>query len=239
MKRRLYRLKFSIGLLSIVCIVGLNKYGWSVSLHDQLHELWSQIDASFPPNFGKTHFIVGQKILAQKQDVPSKQINRSDLAVYFSPDDDVRSVLLDLIEREQQRISVAVFTLTDKIVAQAFVDAHNRGVSIELITDPICLRDRYNKIGMLCDAGVPVYVYNAHNSHRGLSSSMHHKFVIFDTGAGNASCVWTGSYNFTRSAYESNQENVVVSSDELFVTKFSAQFERLKQRSYVYKKGES
>jgi cardiolipin hydrolase len=237
MKRTLYRLPIFFGCASLVCIFYGSTNHWSV-LRNQFDTLLTQIDINLPKNFGKTHFIIGQseeqRARHMSQQTPYEQLS-SESAVYFSPDDDVRSILLDMIAREHNRIAIAVFAFTDHTIAQGLIDAHKRGVRVELITDPASLRDVHNKIGMLCDAGVPVYVYNARGAQRGLSSTMHHKFALF--GVHNeASLVWTGSCNFTRSAYESNQENAVVLSGEFFIAKFATQFDRLKQRSYRYKK---
>ncbi len=221
------------GFFPIVCIVGLQQYDWSKTFHTQLNELWSHIDAQLSPRLGKTHFIVGQTPTQQKQHIKYlARTTKQEPIIYFSPDDDVRTKLLNVIQQEQQHIAIAVFTFTDKEIAHALVDAHKRGIKVELVIDAVCLRDRYNKIGILCDAGISVYVYNAQYAKKGLSSSMHHKFVLFD------SCVtvWTGSCNFTRSAYDSNQENVVLLTGAQVVQKFTHQFGRLKERSYKYEK---
>ena len=51
---------------------------------------------------------------------------------------------------------------------------------------------------------------------------MHHKFAIFDGEE-----MISGSYNWTRSAADSNYENVVVTDDVSLIRSFSDEFERL------------
>jgi mitochondrial cardiolipin hydrolase len=51
---------------------------------------------------------------------------------------------------------------------------------------------------------------------------MHHKFVVVDNQT-----LATGSFNWTRSATEENQENYVVTDDPLLVDAFLHEFERL------------
>ena len=51
---------------------------------------------------------------------------------------------------------------------------------------------------------------------------MHHKFAVFD----NSSLV-TGSYNWTRSAAEYNEENIVVLYNSALITRFVKESERL------------
>ena len=50
---------------------------------------------------------------------------------------------------------------------------------------------------------------------------MHHKFAIFD-----ASVLLNGSYNWTRSAFQSNRENLVTTHTSL-VTKFAKAFDAM------------
>lgn len=192
-----------------------------------------------PVNFGKTHFIVGQTA-AQRCQVNTRKKAVAEVNpqswIFFTPDDNVRAQLLDLIVHEQESISVAVFVFTDKYIASALIDAFKRGVAVEVVTDATGLRDRYNKIRDLCNAQVPVFVYDAQNGKPGLSSVMHHKFVIFKRNKNNQSYLWTGSCNFTRSACESNQENAILLTNIAHIERFAVQFEALKKRSYLYKK---
>ena len=92
---------------------------------------------------GKTHFIVGytkdkkvvqpQKTVIENNTVPYNLIcNDGVKSAYFSPDDDVRSVLLYLIAQETKSIRIAMFTFTEKKLAQALIDARARGVEVEI-----------------------------------------------------------------------------------------------------------
>lgn len=157
-------------------------------------------------------------------------------SVYFSPDDDMRSRLLHFIGQEQERICAAVFIFTDKDIAHALINAQKRGVPIEIITDATCIRDKHNKIGLLCDADVPVFVYGPQQTSSGYSGIMHHKFIVFSKNMNNRALLWTGSFNFTKSACDSNQENVIVLSEAAVIERFYKQFARLKERSYRYSK---
>lgn len=188
-------------------------------------------------NFGKTHFIIGQPStqVDQSATIPTKALPQlhAHTCVLFSPDDDVRKALCTLIEREKEAIKVAMFMFTDKDIAQALIDAHKKGISVEIVADAGCLRERYNKISMLCDAGCTVFIYNGSD----VNSLMHHKFVVFRKNDGDVAKVWTGSFNFTKAGREVNQENAIVSSDKTVVDQFEKQFEKLKRRSHKYGSG--
>lgn len=149
---------------------------------------------------------------------------------FFSPDDDMRNLLVALINAEKKSIAVAIYTLTDKVIAQAFIRAHKRGVKVQCVADPGYGDDRYSKIAQLANESIPVWIYQSSSNNRE-SSLMHNKFCIFEDNVEHHSIVWTGSFNFTVRAYERNQENVVVLDNERIVEKFKAQFELLKKRS--------
>ena len=51
---------------------------------------------------------------------------------------------------------------------------------------------------------------------------MHHKVVIIDGAS-----VWTGSYNFTRSAEEYNDEGVLIIHSPALAERYLAEFERV------------
>ena len=57
-----------------------------------------------------------------------------------------------------------MYLLTDKYFAQALCAAKARGVFVEVITDPGCARDKSNKLALLHEAGIPVYIYKPKNN---------------------------------------------------------------------------
>ncbi len=140
---------------------------------------------------------------------------------YFSPDDDVRSVLIGLIDQEKQRISIAMYIITDAAIASALIRAFKRGIDVECVVDQQYSKDRSSKVPLLANASIPICIYE------GDDALIHHKFCIFE----EQSLLWTGSYNFTKRASERNQENVIILSNASIMRQFRAQFERLKERS--------
>ncbi|MBA3751673.1 DUF1669 domain-containing protein [Candidatus Dependentiae bacterium] len=149
---------------------------------------------------------------------------------YFSPDDKVASLLKGLIEVEKKMIRVSIYTLTDKSIITALIDAAKRGVVVECVVDPGYGSDRYSQVYQLANAQIGVWSYQASSDQRN-SSLMHNKFCIFDDSVQNHAIVWTGSYNFTKRANERNQENVVILDNPEIVDRFRKHFEILKDRS--------
>ncbi|MCB0845448.1 MAG: DUF1669 domain-containing protein, partial [Bacteroidetes bacterium] len=83
------------------------------------------------------------------------------------------------------------------------------------LTDNDKYWDKGSDIEKFTKAGIEVKVDRT-------ESHMHHKFAIYDR-----KYVLTGSYNWTRSAATSNQENILVTSDQEVVKKYMSEFDRL------------
>ena len=134
---------------------------------------------------------------------------------YFSPGDECLDKITSLFRTARKRVDVCVFTITDNRIVEEMVQAHLRKVSIRVISDDDKSLDRGSDISRLDDLGVPVR--RDRSRHH-----MHHKYAIFDD-----STVLTGSYNWTRSAAEYNEENIIVSDDSRLRALFSDHFEQL------------
>lgn len=193
-----------------------------------------------PESFGKTHFIVGYPAgnttpKNSNSPSPAPRYNTSFTAfqVFFTPDDNIRDELIRYIGQEAEKIQIAVFMMTDSKIAKSLINALHRKISVELITDVGCLKERSSKINILCEHGCAVHIYNPSYDKKGRTSLMHHKFALFTNNLGK-SMVWTGSYNFTKAASSTNQENALVLDDQKIFDIFSKQFQRLKKRSYRY-----
>lgn len=180
----------------------------------------------------KTRVVIGpdNTLYTSSKDSPATPSLTSNTAqqVLFSPIDNVKGALLHAIQDEQAAILVAIFMITDKDIAQALIDAHMRGVHVEIITDVGCRRDKFGKVDMLKKAGIVVYVYKPQSANAFISDIMHHKFVIFEKNRSAKPLLWTGSFNFTKSANLNNQENVLIIDDRSVIDRYKDHFLKLK-----------
>ena len=55
--------------------------------------------------------------------------------IWFSPQGGARDAILETIAAAKREIHVGAYKLEDKIIAQALVDAKNRGVEVSIILD--------------------------------------------------------------------------------------------------------
>lgn len=144
--------------------------------------------------------------------------SRAQTNVFFSPGDDCRNALLDLIQASTKNLKICVFTISDNRLRDALLDAHRRGVAVEIVTDNEKTEDIGSDIEMLGRQGIDVRIDNSRHH-------MHHKFAISDDKK-----MVTGSFNWTMSASKYNQENLVLLEDEYLIERFGKEFDRLWQK---------
>jgi mitochondrial cardiolipin hydrolase len=135
--------------------------------------------------------------------------------VYFSPGQDCLNLIQRHLRGAGRSLEMCVFTISDDRIAEEILTAHRRGVAVRLLTDNEKESDAGSDIARLRAAGIPTAVDRS-------TAHMHHKFAIVD-----GAWLLNGSYNWTRSACEFNEENLVVSNDPALVGQFVGRFERL------------
>lgn len=146
---------------------------------------------------------------------PKPEIATRPAEAYFSPGDECAQAITGLLRRTQRTAEICVFTITDNRIADALEDADSRGVKVRIITDNDKATDLGSDIERLRRHGIEVRQDRS-------EYHMHHKFAIFDGGT-----LLTGSYNWTRSAAEYNEENIIVTYEPHLTQRFRQTFESL------------
>lgn len=145
--------------------------------------------------------------------------------VYFSPDDAPVNALIAELNNARERIWCAVYTITHPRITAALIAAHKRGVSVSCVSDKSTGTHSSHKHEELTKAGISIALYDDPSAYKSYNSIMHHKFAIIDH------TVWTGSMNWTKSGAEKNQENSLHTDDCDVVTRYEAQFEKVRIRA--------
>lgn len=148
---------------------------------------------------------------------------------FFTPQDDLTSIFISMIDAEQKSIHGAIYMFTDKKIAQAFVNAKKRGVDVQLILDQISMVS-CGKGKFLQENGVPVFVHRTPEFNPYTMALMHHKFFIFGCNKDKQKLLWTGSWNCTVRGTSYNDENVIVLDDELIIKNYSDCFLKLQNK---------
>jgi len=137
---------------------------------------------------------------------------------FFSPGKQCRDEIIRLINASKQTIDICVFTISDNKITQAILTAHQRGVRVRIITDNDKANDKGSDVYRMAKEGVDV-IYDRSSHH------MHHKFTLFDE-----QWLLNGSFNWTLSASNYNEENLIVTSEPDLVTQFKQIFSHLQNK---------
>ena len=122
------------------------------------------------------------------------------ISVYFSPDGGCTQAIVDQLNAARQSVDVEAYNFTSRPIAQALIEAHQRGIAVRVILDEKESHEDYNLGDEVFRAGVPVFS----DGHYAIA---HNKIMIIDN-----TIVITGSFNFTLQAEQSNAENLLVIS---------------------------
>lgn len=137
------------------------------------------------------------------------------IEVYFSPNGGCENRIVELINGARDSIDIAMYTFTNSKIARALVMAYERGVRIRVLLDGQEAQNKYSKGVFLKKRGIFV-VYDR------MPGLMHNKFCIIDNAI-----VITGSYNWTATAEEKNEENLLVIHDANIAKAYKDRFEYL------------
>jgi phosphatidylserine/phosphatidylglycerophosphate/cardiolipin synthase-like enzyme len=119
----------------------------------------------------------------------------------FSPVDGINQQIVNLIDAATSRITFMAFSYTDPAISSAMIRAHKRGVVVAGVMEKQNIRGTGSVFEKLQNAKVDIIA-------DGNCYIMHHKTIVIDDDT-----VITGSYNFTKSAEKSNDENAIVIND--------------------------
>lgn len=136
----------------------------------------------------------------------------------FAPGDACLRKLRELCRGARRSLDVCVFTISDDRLSGELLGCHARGIAVRVLSDDDKRFDDGSDIDRLRRAGIPVRLDDG-------PEHMHHKFALFD-----GRLLANGSFNWTRSATDRNEENLVVTDDPELVGGFSRRFEALWSR---------
>ena len=142
-------------------------------------------------------------------------IAHADTQVYFSPNGGCQNAVIAEISKAQKTIDIAMYYLSSREIAQELVKAKDRGVKIRVVLDKEQETQRYSKGRYLIKEGLEV----KYHTGPGL---MHNKFAVIDSAV-----LITGSFNWTPTANEKNEENLLIMADKELVKKYADRFEYL------------
>jgi len=154
---------------------------------------------------------------------PVTFVNGTMIETYFSPDDGVADVIIDLISDADESIYFMAYSFTSDDISEAIQNRAREGVSVAGVMDhsQVASNREFGEYEVLVQAGLDVH-------EDGIDGLMHHKVFIIDE-----QIVITGSYNFSRSAEERNDENILVIYNTDIAQEFLKEFTRVQAQATV------
>lgn len=146
------------------------------------------------------------------------------IEVYFSPNGGCMDAILREVKAAKTSILVQAYWFTSARITQALVEAHKRGVKVEVILDLSRIEIDNAQADALVEGGVPTFIDDKH-------TTAHSKVMIFD-----GQTVISGSFNFTEQAEKENVENLLVIHDKALAEKFTANWKAHREHSGRYRK---
>ncbi len=140
--------------------------------------------------------------------------------VYFSLYDNPQKEIIKNINQAEAFINIAMYIFTDREIALPLVKAQERGVKVRLYLDKDQVDYKYSQSRFLVQKGIKTRISS--NNY-----IMHHKFAIIDNRL-----LLTGSYNWTFSANNRNDENLLIIDDPEIIEIFQNQFINLWTNKY-------
>ena len=133
----------------------------------------------------------------------------------FSRTEDTSALLEHWIGRANESIRLMVMLITHDGLADALIAAHDRGVEVDVIIDSDWKYSTGSEYAEILAAGVDI-----RGDDRG--GLMHHKVMVIDEHV-----IIMGSYNWSSSAEDSNDENCLVLNSRSISELYLAEFNRI------------
>lgn len=153
--------------------------------------------------------------------VPNPVVNVSGIQIqtFFSPGGNAMTAVHEELKRATKSIRFMAFSMTDKEILRIMLEKKAAGVKVEGVFDT-CLIPQYSIYWDLKKAGVLTL-------GDGNQALMHHKVMVIDD-----TTVITGSYNFSKSAQNKNQENMLVIKSPLIAKQYVDEYYKIRTAAF-------
>ena len=135
---------------------------------------------------------------------------------YFFPNPSNEQRVVNMFRTCKKTLDLAIFTFTRDSIAQAILEANQRGVKIRCIGDDGNSKVKGSDVRLLALNGIPCKTDNNLRFH------MHNKMAIIDN-----SVVITGSFNWTSQAVNKNQDNILFIEDKNIAGQYTEYYNKI------------
>jgi phosphatidylserine/phosphatidylglycerophosphate/cardiolipin synthase-like enzyme len=139
---------------------------------------------------------------------------------FFCHVDDCSSRIIHEISSARQEIVFAAYTFTEPSIGTAIILAHANGIDVKGVMEKRNMNSDYSQYSRLVGQGIDILP----DANPAL---MHHKFFVIDN-----STVITGSFNPTKAADESNDDNLIIVRNENMARQYAVEFQRIYDKAF-------
>ncbi|MGC9350118.1 MAG: phospholipase D-like domain-containing protein [Anaerolineae bacterium] len=150
---------------------------------------------------------------------PKIDLNGILIETIFESEGAARDQIVQTIENAKSSVLFMAFVFTDDEIAEAIIDQHRAGLRVAGVFEARNAESPGSDIASFQRAGVDVL-------EDGNPYIMHHKVIIVDEEV-----IVTGSYNFSASAADQNDENVLIIESQDVASYYVAEFSRIYQEA--------
>lgn len=143
--------------------------------------------------------------------------------VYFSPHGGCTEAIIREVGKAKISILVQAYIFTSAEIGKGILEAHKRGVKVQVILDKSQRKTQYAPADFFANAGIQTRIDSVH-------AIAHNKVMIID-----GETVITGSFNFTKSAEENNAENLLIVHDRKLAERYTKNWDEHARHSEVYR----
>ncbi|MBI5954681.1 MAG: hypothetical protein HY865_23740 [Chloroflexi bacterium] len=147
------------------------------------------------------------------------------IQILFSAEDNAVGNLIAIINDAKSSIRFLAFSFTDYPLAQAMIDRSKAGVDVKGVFETFGSNGTRSELRTFWCANVPA-------RQDGNGSFLHDKVIVIDN-----SIVVTGSLNFSSSADEENEENVVILDNPEIAALYLQEFDKLWSQAHDVETG--
>jgi phosphatidylserine/phosphatidylglycerophosphate/cardiolipin synthase-like enzyme len=152
---------------------------------------------------------------------PTVTIDETRIDVFFSPDDGVLNALIPLLNGAEQSIQFLAFSFTSNELGDIVRAQAQEGLTVAGVMDEEQISSNQGtEFDPFQQAELEVLI-------DGIDGQMHHKLFIVDERI-----VAFGSYNFSKSAEERNDENLLIVYDADIAKQFMLEFGRVREQAH-------
>jgi phosphatidylserine/phosphatidylglycerophosphate/cardiolipin synthase-like enzyme len=143
------------------------------------------------------------------------KIEETDINVYFSPENNVENIILQRLRKAKISIHFMAFSFTSPGIGEMMIRKMKEGLQVQGIFERRGTKEAHSQYTKMKLEEMAVKLDHNRNL-------MHHKVIVID-----GSRVIMGSYNFSRNANRSNDENILIIDNKDIAAEYLSEFRRL------------